>query len=71
MTGSASQAMDVVSEVASRREDYREGVQGEGGARRRSPTGGWRMTGSASQAMDVVFGLRLGEKIRGMDVLGE
>ena len=65
MTGSASQAMDVVYLIASRREDPREGVQGEGGARGSSPAGGWRMTGSASQAMDVVFRLLLGEKMLG------
>ena len=46
MTGSAPQAMDVVYEVASRREDSREGVQGEGRARCRPLAGGWRITGS-------------------------
>ena len=44
--GKRSSAMDVACDVASRREDYREGVQGEGGARRRSSAGGWRITGS-------------------------
>ena len=52
MTGSASQAMDVVfwlSEAFQRRGPERRYTS------RVSRTGGWRMTGSASQAMDVML----------------
>ena len=43
MTGSASQAMDVVSYFAFRREDIGRGVQGEGGQNYWSLAGGWRI----------------------------